>query len=81
MRHQGGSHARVIVDDLSFGETGGGIEDLIEVRKGERLALDFDGLRIAHWVRTILTASLDARLDEREMGRVLRLCVKSIGKA
>ncbi len=42
MRHQIRRNADVVIDDLSLGEAGGGIEDLVKVRETELAALDFD---------------------------------------
>jgi hypothetical protein len=33
MRQQIGRYADVIIDDLSLGESGGGIEDLVKIRE------------------------------------------------
>src|SRR5258708_31247584 len=42
MRHQIRRNGDVIIDDLSLGEPGGGIEDLVKVRETELAALHFD---------------------------------------
>ncbi len=42
MRHQHGRNADVEIHHLPLGETGGGIEDLLQIRELEFAALDFD---------------------------------------
>ena len=42
VRDEDGGDADGVVDDLAFGESGGGIEDLVEVGETELAADDFD---------------------------------------
>ncbi len=48
MGEDGGSHSDVVVDDLSFGETGSGVEDLVEVGEGHFTFADGEGGRGGH---------------------------------
>ena len=45
MRQENGRDADVIVDNLTFGETGGGVEDFVQTRDGNRFAVDLEGGR------------------------------------
>src|ERR1700691_3340292 len=42
MGQKRGCDPGAVIDDLSFGETGGGIEDLVEIRELELAAFDVD---------------------------------------
>jgi hypothetical protein len=48
MGQKRGRNAGVVVDDLSLGESGGGVKDLVEIRQGQALAFDVDDGRGAH---------------------------------
>ena len=42
MRQQNGRDAHVVINDLSFGETHGGVHDFIQVAEAYLFALDLD---------------------------------------
>ena len=48
MGQQHGRNSRVIVDYLALGETGGGIQDFIQVGQLQVFAFDLDDRRVAH---------------------------------
>jgi hypothetical protein len=60
VRQQRRRHARVVLDDLALGEADLGIEDLVEVRQRQLLAVDLDLLALAgrhEWARYPLPLS------------------------
>ena len=52
MRHQHGRNADIEIHHLPLGETGGGIEDLVQIRELEFAALDFDDGGCGHGAAT-----------------------------